>query len=144
MSGAPLALAAIQEAILARLRGDAPLLAIVAKRIVSRIPPGCRFPLVEVGLPVQIPWNTYGPDGRGANVTIQVKAISDLAHDGELHAIVQRVQALFDDPPTPLQVWGYQTAACSIDTLGPPYGEPVGGGEIRHLPVIVRVIVHES
>lgn len=144
MSGAPLAMVAIQEAILARLRGDAALLAIVAKRIVSRIPTGCRFPLVEVGLPFQVPWNTYGPDGRGANVTIQVKAISDAPHDGELHAIVQRVQALFDDPPIPLVVWGYPSVACSIDEIGPTFSEQIGGTEVRHLPAIVRVIVHES
>lgn len=152
---APFAIPPILAAIVARLKADTALGALLpsvpsgfgtGESIYGEnaVPPGALFPYVTVGAPTEVPFNTMGDaDAGGSNCTIQVKAFSKKPADDEAYAIGSVVKELLD--AVTLTVAGYGSVDCQFETVPDVFAEAIAGlGVVRQLPMIFRVYVHES
>lgn len=146
-----LALPLIYAAIVAKLKADATLIALLAggaASVYNVAPSGAVFPYVEVGSGTEIDFNTMGPDGLlkwGANCTVQITGrtqSSGVGSDLPLLVLVSRVKALLVGQP--LTVPGFPSVTVSLDNLPPLFTEVVDNRPTRTQPLILRVQVHEG
>ena len=146
-----MALPAIYAAIVAKLKADAMLTALLpngASSIYNVAPSGATFPYVEVGLGTETEFNTMGPDGLskwGANTTVQLTGRSQSSGAGSdlpLLTIMSRVKALLVGQS--LTVDGFASSDVALDIVAPMFTEIVDSKPTRTQPVILRVQVHEG
>jgi hypothetical protein len=148
---AVMALPAIYTAIVAKLKADATLIALLAggaAGIYNVAPSGSAFPYLEVGKGTEVDFNTMGPDGLpkwGANTTVEIAGRSQSSGAGSdlpLLTILSRAKALLVGQP--LTVTGFPSVVVSLDIVAPMFTEVVDGRPTRTLPLILRVQVHEG
>jgi Protein of unknown function (DUF3168) len=150
--GAILATPALLEAIVAALKADTALavrLASVPAAFGSgpavygeaTVPPKATFPYVTVGAPTEIPMNSFGPDGGGAECTVQIKPFSILPANDEVLAIAGLIHGILDGAD--LVVPGFGGAACNFELLPDLITEQVRGILVRQLPLIYRIHLSE-
>lgn len=149
----PLPAGLVQQAILDRLRAAHALTDRLARSssgvpgIYDRLPQAARFPCVEVGAFVAVPQDTYGSrwdPHLGANITGQVKVLSTWPGDREAWDLQGLIAAELDYPDPALVIAGYGSVECWVEETGPPYTEELGTGlTVRHLPAVLRVLIHE-
>lgn len=148
---AVLALPLVYAAIVAKLKADGTLLAMLpsaANGIYNVAPAGAAFPYVEVGQGTEVEFNTMGPDGLtkwGADTTVQITGRSQSSGAGSdlpLLNILSRVKALLVGQP--LTVAGFPSAVVSLDSLPAMFTEVVDSKPTRTQALILRVRVHEG
>jgi hypothetical protein len=146
-----LALPLVYAAIVAKLKADATLTALLAGgagSVYNVAPSGAAFPYVEVGSGTEIDFNTMGPDGLpkwGANCTVQLTGrtqSSGAGSDLPVLTIMSRVKAVLVGQP--LTVAGFPSVAVSLDVVPPLFTDVVDNRPTRTQAVIVRVQVHEG
>lgn len=148
---AVLALPAIYTAIVATLKADATLTALLATgaaSVYNVAPAGALFPYLEVGQGTEVDFSTMGPDGLskwGANTTIAIVGRSQSSGAGSdlpLLTILSRAKALLVGQP--LTVAGFASVIVSLDVVAPMFTEVVDSKPTRTQALIVRVQVHEG
>jgi hypothetical protein len=145
---ATLALPAIQTAIIARLKADAPTIAQLyagALSVFNTAPAGSPFRYLTVGKGTEQPAHTMGADTLlkwGANCTIEIAARSQDTSDLPLLNLISRVKVLFEGQL--LVVTGYGSVVVEVDSVPGIFTEVVDGRETRTQPLILRVQVHEG
>lgn len=146
-----LALPAVLTALVATLKADATLIALLAggaAGVYNVAPSGSAFPYVEVGSGTEVPFNTMGPDGLakwGGNTTVQITARSQSSGAGSdlpLLTIISRVKAVLVGQP--LTVTGFPSVDVALETVAPVFTDVVDSRPTRTLPMILRVTVHEG
>jgi hypothetical protein len=150
--GAILATPALLEAIVAALKADTALAARLADVPATfgsgpavygedSVAPKATFPYVTVGAPTEIPMNSFGPDGGGAECTVQVKPCSILPANDEVLAIGALIQGILDGAD--LVVTGFGGAECNFELLQHVPPENIRGVLVRQLPLIYRIHLSE-
>lgn len=148
---ATLALPAIYTAIVALLKADATLTALLAggaASVYNVAPPGSAFPYVEVGSGTEVEFNTLGPDATGkwgADCTLQISARTQSSGAGsDLPAltIASRIKQLLAGQP--LTVSGFPSVNVNLEVVAPIFTEVIDNRAARTQPMIFRVIVHEG
>ena len=148
---AVLALPAIYAAIVAKLKADATLVALLAggaSGVYNVAPSTAAFPYVEVGSGTEVDFNSMGPDGLskwGGNATVQITArgqSSGAGSDLPVLTIISRVQAVLVGQP--LTVSGFASVTVSRDSVPGIFTEVVDSRATRTQPLILRVQVHEG
>lgn len=141
----------VMTALVGKLSADATLVALLAPApdagagIYNEVYEGAKRPYIVVDGGTEVPFNTLGTLGAakwGGNTTVQVKAITEGAGDAEGLAILSRAKTVLDGQP--MTVPGFPTVIVEWDSLQPSFTEVVAGANVRHVPAIVRVLVHES
>ena len=92
-------LSAFQAAVIAGLRGDSRVLALVgsASQVRDRVPERRTLPLIVVGTLAQTPWE--GDDAPGVAVEMRLDAWSRAANRGEIHRLVAAIHDRLDELP---------------------------------------------
>lgn len=143
-----LALPLVYAAIVAKLKGDATLIGLLAagaSSVYNVAPSTAAFPYVEVGNGTEVEFNAMGPDGLpkwGSNCTVQISARGQSTGAGSdlpVLTIISRVKALLVGQP--LSVNGFATSVVSLDSLPGIFTEVVDNRPTRTQPLIVRVQV---
>jgi hypothetical protein len=136
----------VLAAVLARLRADATLGALVEDSpgggtgVYEEIAlTGAPLDYLVVGGASETPANTCG-HGWGAAVVLVLRAVARTP--AAARAIVSRAIALLDDPDVALVVDGYPDVTSELVSAGPTYPEGQRGETIHHAPATVRVTVH--
>jgi hypothetical protein len=149
------ALPAVYTAIVARLKADGTLTAMLASApadiggagVYNHVPQKATRPYVLVGSGTEIPFNTMGNGNAakwGGNCTVLIKAVSQKPSDTEALAILGRVKALLDGQP--LTVQGFPDASAQFEDLQPIFTEDAPGLQypLRHAPAVFRVYAHQE
>lgn len=92
MSGSPQWV--LQQAIYARLNGDAELTTTLGAAVYDEVPDGAAFPYVSIGEVTENPRDTMGTTGRDTTVTVHVW--SQYPGSKEVKQIQNRVDELLD------------------------------------------------
>lgn len=146
-----LALPLVYAAIVAKLKADATLTALLpggASGIYNVAPSTAKFPYVEVGSGTEVEFNTMGADGLpkwGADCTVQITGrtqSSGAGSDLPLLTIISRAKALL--VAQPLTVPGFPSVIVKLDSVPAMFTDLVDSKPTRTQPLIVRVIVHEG
>jgi hypothetical protein len=123
---------AVQTAIYATLAADGPLTALAG--IYDEPPQGAAFPYVTIGEATEVPWDTFGRQGRELVCTLHVwsraKGFTEAA------TILQNVLRLLDRAA--LTVANYTAVRCVYE-FGQPMRDP--DGITRHIVARFRVSV---
>jgi len=151
---AALALPAIQTAIVAKLKGDATVIAALvvptirpngADGVYNTAPALAPFRFLTVGKGTEQSEHTMGPDNQpkwGANCTVEIAARGQDSSDLPLLQLASRIVTLFDGQL--LTVVGYPSVVVSVESVPAIFDELVDNRETRTQPLILRVIVHEG
>ena len=131
---------AIQQAIAAKLTGDAPLMAILTGGVVDfrGIPLGQTYPFVAIGSSTEVANDCLGQ--LGYDTTITLDAFSRQPGAKECQVILARLNALLNRKP--LVIAGMH----HVDTwyeFSQPMGDP-SDDRITHMPVRYRIQAQEG
>ena len=149
---APFAVPELQAAIIATLKADTALTALLASVPAgfgtgpaiygeTTVPPKATFPYVTVGAATEIPFLTFGAAGGGSDCTIQVKPCSTAPNEDECYTLGSLIKDRLDDAT--LAVSSFAAVACEFEIAPDLLVESVRGLPVRSLPLIFRAHLSE-
>jgi len=128
----------VQDAVLAALKADAALMALIGG-VFDWVPEDQPYPYIVIGEAIETPDNSH--DSHGSNLVITLHVWSKYRGYAQALTIAARVRALLEHRP--LTVAGHRHVATyyvSQQTITDP--EPPG--DIRHVPISFRVLTQVS
>ena len=129
---------AVNVTLIARLKADAELAAIVAGRVYVRTPASTPYPLVLVEAPTLAPFNTLGRYGK--MLTTQVRGLSQVRGDYEALRMRSRIVAVNDGHRSTLAA-PFRVQWIELEPSPPVYTTQEAGVLTYHAAVILRVWV---
>jgi hypothetical protein len=146
-SPSPFAVPALLAAVVASLKADTALTALLADVPSgfgsgpavygeTAVPPKAAFPYVTVGAPTEIPLLTFGEFGGGSECTFHVKPVSSQPNEDECYALGTLIKDRLDDADLPVS--GFGTVEIAFEILPDVLVESVRGLAVRSLPIIFR------
>jgi len=144
----PFATPALAAAVIASLRSDTALTALLAEVPEgfgtgpaiygeTTVPPKAPFPYLTVGAFTEIPLLTFGEFGGGSECTFQVKPSSTEPNEDECFGLGSLVIDRLNDADLP--VTGYGTVEIEFEISPNLIVESLRGLPVRSLPIIFRV-----
>lgn len=137
MTTAPSPMLPVQQALYARLTGDAALMATISG-VYDFVPEDAAYPFVAIGEVVETPDNRHGGFGRQTAVTLHVW--SQYRGYRQALTIGARITALLDHQP--LTIPGLDWIATRYE-FGQTLTDPEPPGDIRHLVLRYRVVTEQ-
>lgn len=128
----------VQDAVLATLKDDSTLMALI-RGVFDWVEEGTPYPYIVIGEAIETPDNSH--DSHGSNQVITLHVWSKYRGYAQALTIASRVRALLEHRP--LTVAGHRHVATyyvSQQTITDP--EPPG--DIRHVPISFRVLTEVS
>lgn len=131
---------AIQQAIDAKLTGDAPLMTLVTGGIVDfrGIPQGQTYPFLTIGDGTEAPMHSFARKGYTDTVTLHI--FSRQLGAKECQTILARLNFLLDEQTLTLN--NMHCVGCWYD-FSQPMGDPIDN-RITHMPVRYRIMAQEG
>ncbi|MEV7584389.1 DUF3168 domain-containing protein [Streptomyces erythrochromogenes] len=130
---APTALGPVQQAVYARLTGDAELKALITG-VYDYVPEDVVFDYVTIGEATEIPDNRHGGFGRQTTITLHVWTRYRGHSRG--HRITARIVELLDHQP--LTIAGLHHVSTRFE-FAQTLTDPEPPGDIRHTPMRFRI-----
>lgn len=146
-SPSPFATPALLAAVVASLRADTALIALLAEVPAgfgtgpaiygeTTVPPKAAFPYLTVGAPTEIPLLTFGEFGGGSECTFHVKPCSTAPNEDECYSLGFLIKERLDDAVLPVTGFGY--TEIEFELLPDLLVESLRGLPVRSLPIIFR------
>lgn len=124
----------LQKAIVARLKADAAVAALVGDRIYDRVPPAAEFPYVSLGPGQVVP--EYGDCYEADEVIRQIDVWSRAVGSVEAQRIAGTIRAALNDAPLVLS--GHRLLEIRVQASSNPLSDP--DGATTHVPLSVRAL----
>jgi Protein of unknown function (DUF3168) len=146
-SPSPFATPALLAAVVASLKADTALTALLADVPAgfgtgpavydeTAVPPKATFPYVTVGAPTEIALLTFGEFGGGSECTFHVKPCSTAPNADELYSLGYLIKGRLDNADLPVPEFG--TVEIAFEILPDLIVESLRGVAVRSLPIIFR------